>query len=124
MMLELILLFMAPSLTTGTPSTSCNCFTIAVIVGPVVGSTVILLVSITLLAIAVILFVKRKRYSIRTVQFTNKLSKPEVHYEGYDYDEVDDYQLPVITNINAEAPHVDINTNKMDDETSSDYVIP
>ena len=72
--------------------------------------------------IAVILFVKRKRYIIRTVQFTNRVSKPEVHYEGYDYDEVDDYQLPVIANINAEAPHVDINVNQMDVEIS-EYIL-
>ena len=113
---------MPPSLTAGT--TSSNCLTIAVIVGPTVGSTAVLLVSITLLVIAVILFVKRKRYSVRTVQFTNKESKLEVHNEGYDYDEVDDYQLPVITNFNAEAPYVDINASKMDDEMSSGYVIP
>ena len=119
---------MTPSLTTGTPCTSCTCFTIAVVIGPVVGSTAILLVSITLLVIAVILFVKRKRYSIRTVQFTNKETnlKPEVpnEFEGYDYDEVDHYQLPVIANINAEAPHVhvDINVNQMDVETSLEYI--
>ena len=69
--------------------------------------------------IAVILFVKRKRYSIRTVRFTtNTESKPEVHDEGYDYVEVDNYELPVITNLKAKVPHVD---NQMDVETS-DYI--
>ena len=97
-----------PSLTTGPMSYNCpsiNANT-AVIIAPIAVSMVILLAGITLLVIGIILIVKRKKHT-HTIQY-NKGSKVRV------YDEVGDYKMPVITNINAEA-YQELDINRMDD---------